>query len=405
MAVLLGCGAIFLLGEWIASRTSEPSPEEARQQVRAALATPGGLAQAELLTPLLLSVGPGGMAAVADVYEESFADGRGGVALELFVERFAALDPLDAGDRIAGWPRDRRLEAYPALFRTWARTDPGAALAALDEIADAETRSVSFPALVEGWADVASPEVLWRYLARLEQDIDRERGCQVVVRSRMLRVGAETALREIEDLPEEPALGRFKQNLLRTGVGLVARSQPDAAIAIAEAHRDDPSGDALIRRVAVNWVTQDPAAAMAWIRTQPDTAVRRRAMREAYRRWVVRDRLGAIAWMAEQRDLDGLESILDIHASALARSDPRAAIEWARGIENPVLRREAVFDAAAVWHYEDPEAAEAWLGEAGLQDAIDQRERRRRVRAQALGLDAESRSEADSGPVSDAAAD
>jgi hypothetical protein len=211
--------------------------------------------------------------------------------------------------------------------------------------------------------------------------MDRERGSQVVVYHLVARGGADAALREIEQLAEAPPLGAFKQTLLHTAVGLVARIDPERAVAVVEAHRDDPKHGSLMRRVAVNWVTQDGPAALAWLRSQPPDARRGQVMREVYRRWVVRDRPAALVWMADQVDRGDLGTILDIHATALARQDPLAAIDWARGIEDPAIRREALLDVAEVWRHESPEEANAWIGQVGLHDTIERRTERRRAKA------------------------
>ena len=374
---------------------ADPPSPEASERIRAALASADRIVQAGRIAPLLESLEPGATSDLAEVYESAFETGLGGgIALEIFVERLAAGDPLRARDRIALWPADRQREAYPALIRAWARQDPGGAFESVNEPGSPETRKASFAALIEGWSEVASPESIWRFL-NTQPDLDRELGAQVVLRSRMLRVGAEQMLREVAELPEEFA--DFEVKLLRTAVGLAARSQPRAAIAVVEAHGDEPLRDSLMRRVATNWVTQEPAAAMAWLRAQPASEVRGRVIREAYRTWVVRDRSAATAWMAEQRQLGDLGTILDIYATALARSDPRAAVAWASDIEDPQRRREALVDIGIVWHHEDPEAAGIWLREAGLEQDVERYRQRRRARVRDTGL---GRADAGEKPVS-----
>ena len=95
--------------------------------------------------------------------------------------------------------------------------------------------------LVEGWIASSHTDAVWQYLATLG-GLERERGSQVVVRHLVSQVGAEGALRRIEQLPDEPPLGAFKDKVRRTAVALVARSQPAAAIAVVEAHRGGPAG-------------------------------------------------------------------------------------------------------------------------------------------------------------------
>ncbi len=381
----LWCAMLFSLGTRVAARPATVPVD--LPQIRSALAAPDSLAQVAVLTPLLLAMGPDQVDGVARVFEASFrSGGGGGLPLELFVERHAALDPLLTLDRVLGWPLERRREALPTLLRSWARIDPRTALEVLNEISDPKIQNAAFPALIEGWVESGHIAGVWRYLAELESDRERERGSQVVLYHLVSREGAEATLREIEALPvESPRGAAFKRRVLRTAVGLVARIEPERAISLVEAYPEGADRDSLVRRVAVNWVTQDGPAAMAWLRTQPPKPQRGPVMREVYRRWVIRDRPAALAWMADQADLGALSPILDMYATALTRSDPDAAIAWALVIEDASLRREVLLDVAEVWQHADPEAAGPRIRELGLDDELEGRIERRRKRGRGKG--------------------
>ncbi len=89
--------------------------------------------------------------------------------------------------------------------------------------------------------------------------------------------------------------------------------------------------------------------------------------------------------MADQADLGDLSPILDMHATALARSDPQAAIAWALGIGDASVRREVLLDVADVWQHEDPEAAGPRIRELGLDDELEDRLEQRRSRRRGKG--------------------
>ncbi len=393
----LWCVVLFSFGTRVAARPATLPVD--LSQIRSALALPDSLGQVAVLTPLLLAMGPDQADGVARVFEASFrSGGGGGLPLELFVERCAALDRLLTLDRVLGWPLERRLEALPTLLRSWARVDPRTALEVLNEISDPKAQNAAFPALIEGWVESGQTAGVWRYLAEIETDRERERGSQVVVYHLVSREGADAALREIEELVVEPPRGAaFKKRVLRTAVGLVARIEPERAISVVEAYPEGSERDSLVRRVAVNWVTQDGPAAIAWLRTQPPKPQRGPIMREVYRRWVVRDRPAALAWMADQADLGDLSPILDMHATALTRSDPDAAIAWALGIGDASLRREVLLDVAEVWQHADPEAAGHRIRELGLDEELEDRIERRRNRGRGKGRPVQ--------PAADATAD
>jgi hypothetical protein len=315
-----------------------------------------------------------------EIFEAAFAAGRrGGLPLELFVERLAALDPLVARKRILEWPASERESALPVLVRAWAERDPQAALDALNQIRDPQIQEPAFPALIEGWSDSGQPGV-WAYLASLPVGLDRERGLLALIQRRMQRAGVDAALRDVEQLPATPEGAEFRASALRSAAGLIARSDPARAIALVDAHRAEPEAGLLLRRVAVNWVTQDGAAALDWLVAQPADAQRNRVLREAYRRWIVRSRHAAVAWFSERKDVRGLETIFDLYATALARTDPAKSIAWVESIPDPALRREAMVDVAAVWGHADPAAARPWIDANDL--AADLAERTPRRNAQ-----------------------
>ena len=74
-----------------------------------------------------------------------------------------------------------------------------------------------------------------------------------------------------------------------------------------------------------------------------------------------------------------------MHATALARSDPDAAIAWALGIGDASLRREVLLDVAEVWQHADPEAAGPRIRELGLDKELEGRIERRRSRRRGEG--------------------
>jgi hypothetical protein len=271
-----------------------------------------------------------------------------------------------------------------SLVRAWARIDPRTAEEVVRELKDQRDRKQAFPALIVGVAESGDPEV-WRYLARMGVGFEREQATVALLRQQMLTEGVEATIRTIDELSDEPPFPVFKSQSLRTAVGILARSDPVAASAIVQAHRDHEAADNLLRRLIVNWVTQDGHAAMAWLLKEPDTKNRQQVMHEAYRRWIMRDRAAALAWMAGIEDYTGVESITDIYATALARSDLKEAIAWAEALEDEAAQREALLDIGEVWRYRDPEAADEWLREVELHDALMEKLGPRRRKARAAG--------------------
>jgi hypothetical protein len=203
--------------------------------------------------------------------------------------------------------------------------------------------------------------------------MEREAATRGLVLEMVAQDGVDAAFDRLERLPDEPPYTAYKQAALRSAVGLVARADPERAARVVEAHRGERAHDMMVRRLAVNWVTQDGVAAMAWLQRLPEGDHRSRVTREAFRRWLMRDRPAAMKWMEERDDYGQLASLTDMYASALARRDPERAASWAEALEEESARREAMLDLGQIWYADDPEAASTWLRRVGLYDEVKQR--------------------------------
>lgn len=123
--------------------------------------------------------------------------------------------------------------------------------------------------------------------------------------------------------------------------GGVAATDADRALAFLEQHRGQPGYDDGLESVAISIASSDPAGAARLV----DRTGARAAGRVAF------------AW---------------------AQQDPRAAAEWAAGLDDPDLRMDAIMNLGANWSRTDPDAAIAWLidlpedigRDAGLQAAL-----------------------------------
>jgi hypothetical protein len=120
-------GLGFLLGS--PGEVDELDLDESRSRIHSTIHSTDRLEQTSLLIPVLETMGPGNVEALAQVFESTFASGTGGLPLELFVASWARFDPEGGRARISNWPADMRRQAWPALLGSWAHSDPLAAVA------------------------------------------------------------------------------------------------------------------------------------------------------------------------------------------------------------------------------------------------------------------------------------
>jgi hypothetical protein len=378
-SVALVCFLLGHRGAEIASRSARPPagpPDATRARTVAVLMGHDPVAQSLTLAPLFVAAQAADLDRITALYEEVFPRGGGsGLALDLLVEAMATADPVAAFQRIEAWPVDRRQEAMPELIHTWARLDPKTAEEILDQVTDPDTRPRAFLKFIGGWWSSGDPRI-WSYLAEAPNSMSREQASYALLRREFAAHGIDATIAKIEALPD-PEFTHFRPAALKTAIGMIARVQPERAAEIVADHRDDAIGDLLSRRLVVNWVALDPPAAMAWILSEPPSKHRDRVSREAYRRWIGRDRSAALAWMDARDGYAGLGALTDMYATARARDDLPGAIEWTAQLEDPEMRREARLDLAEVWQPRDPEAAETWVREMGLEAELEARRARR----------------------------
>ena len=230
--------------------------------------------------------------------------------------------------RIESWPADVQREAWPTWIGSRARSDPTAAVEALAEISDASVRRRARPALVDGWSSSGDPG-LWRYLSEVSDGRVRSELAEAALHQRLWQGDAATLIREIENLPVEPPMDRFKGELLALTAGILQIDDLPRAMALAEAHRDTPYGGEITARVAAKWASRDGAAAMAWLLDQPADERRRRALARAHRHWLRSDEPIAVAWLEDRVGDEDLTSLVIAYTAALAQRDLDAATEWA----------------------------------------------------------------------------
>ena len=337
---------------------------EVASAVRAALANPNELERTAALAPILASLDPRNLDAVLDAFESTFTNvGPGAVAMELLGEAWSRIDPAAALVRIQGWKPYRQNTAVPPLMRSWARRDPAAARAALEKIGPETLRESATTAVILGWADSGDPAIWEEYVAGLPfgrpaaYDLMRQLGA---------RDGVEALMQRARDVSPDVADG-FRAHALQNAAEIATRVDPERAAAFAEKHRSEAGG--LEQTVAMRWAATDGPRATEWALSRPPGPARDRTVRGAVEYWLWSDRAAAIDWVRHQPE-EVVAGVRDLYAVALGQIDPQQGLEVSASIPDPAERRRVQSLLARNWLSKQPAIAASWLTEHGLGDLV-----------------------------------
>jgi hypothetical protein len=375
IALLVTAGGGFVIGRATAPRPpdpprvarSAPPSDPAGAAIHAALLTPDPLERAVALGQALAPRGAESLEAVREAFA-GIVLGAQDFEIQLFVEWWARFDPPAA----ARWAAHHYLGRGPSVIstaaRAWAREDPQAAHTwARFQVSQPGLHGPARAGVIWGWDESGEPG-LWEAVTGGPSLTEQQVALSILVRRRILRDGADAAIRWANALPEdEPGdVRRLKINTYRRIGSQLAAIDPAAAKAWAEELGEGEYGDGFYRRVAVQLIHQDAPGTMSWLRSLPAGPRRDDAVGEAFRRWGSLREEAALAWISDRSDEDWLEPALLWQATLIGDEDPVAGIRVARGISDETERNRAVFGILRAWQGRDEAAAAAWMADQDL---------------------------------------
>lgn len=300
----------------------------------------------------------------------------------LFARWWAEHDPVAAfhaavnprwGDRHP-WMRE--------VIRVWTRREPIEAAVAVLEIPSGPARGRVEAArmAVDEWLALErmpDPRPILTVIKHLEP-IARGGALQHLVETMVEKEGIDATLEFVRNVPPDPdgLVGGSVQHeiLARTGIVLLEHD-PDRAVDWAREQADGPNGIGVQKHLAYYWGIRDGAAAMEWAMTLPKESVRNAVLKRAWVSFGRKHPDEARAWLHAQRPSEVLRHIYRRHIRTIAEEDPEKALELAERAESEALRQEMRAAAGRGWMKSDPEAATAWLAEAGLPAELEQQVR------------------------------
>lgn len=315
----------------------------------------------------------------------------------LVLHAWARLDPEAAYAQALEWRR-RKIQ--------WADPIPNYLVAevvfvwAQDPFAQVEEFLVDVPGslqgmlqgpLLRGWAESGQTKRATNFLKSQTEAGGTSQVLVTLFAGRLVhREGAEAAIEWAESL-EESKLRTFA---FRRTAEVIARVDPERATAWVEKHLGQPYAWGMARRVARSWVRRgEGARALEWIDGIELGDERESATQWSYEAWVMLDRDEAMVWAQNRATFPpSLRRHLWPHMRALVKRNPEEAVAWIRGFADQETQPALELGLAHMWLQEDREAAEVWIRDEGLEEAVAAsaaqraKAREERMRKPAVGM-------------------
>jgi hypothetical protein len=359
-----------------ASPSGASAQSSLRASIRAALQNPDALTRATSLLEAMSAVDASSIEEVVTAFEEQLVDrGDWEHELTLLAELWVPISPEGAFARVLhGWnDLDPQHHGIDAVTRAWSRSDPTSASLAIAGLEPGSIRNAALNGLALGWAESGDPGI-WEHIAQTGPNaLERERVMIQAMRAIMNLEGVDSLFSKVAALPDDMN-NNFKLHAFRSAGSLVARVEPDRAMAFAERHADGPYSKNLFARVAQRLVESDGASAMEWLSRLESGPQRDHAIFEAYRRWRIEREPEADLWLEGRRNEDWLTPVLPLQAMFLAQTKGGpVAMAWSRQISDPEVRNTALVQVGLYWIQTEPEAARVGLAEIDLLTTVETR--------------------------------
>ena len=175
---------------------------------------------------------------------------------------------------------------------------------------------------------------------------------------------AKTDPKEALDFANQISDGEIKFAAIAAALDTWIALSPEVALPWL---RDDPGSKSkgLAWRAVSVLMKQDPAQALAYVRTFPQGAARPYSYQSIFETWTKRDPQVAAAAAVGLPPGEVRNAALGYVAGEWAGRDPKAALAWVDGISETRFREELKFKVIQKWCEKDNDAVRAWARQVG----------------------------------------
>ena len=249
--------------------------------------------------------------------------------------------------------------ATTAVIHAWTQRDPLAAVGWIESFSDSAKRSRSLATLAAEWcADSPEDAASW-----VLQKQDQAEGAEIV-ESFIGTWGDQdpaAAAQWVMGLNET-----HQTEAAATLISLWAAHQPDVAAEWISRFPEGETRSSAIPSLARAWAGTEPAKAIEWCLSLADSSEKREALDDSARTWAALAPDELNQWLATQGPGTTPDRIRKVGADVIAEENPESAVKLAMQITNPAMQESAVLDSWKAWSKKDPQAANDWIGRAGL---------------------------------------
>ena len=279
-------------------------------------------------------------------------------AFDIAYGRWAASDPQAASAAVLGMPPgDARNHALESILRKIGANDAGMVSNLIEQMPPGAGRDSAVNGLIARMTK-GDPATAAQYLLTLPSGSARTKAVGNLASS-WAREDAPATLAWLSQLPDDAA----KKPLMRNAVEQLAERDPRAAVEYwLKAGLQDGLSDKgrNLAKLSWLWARQDPAAALAWARQIKDETVAGNVMSNV---------IGGIANTDPRQAADLVSQMSgspQMNAATMvselwARSDTRAAADWAMRLPNAEAQRAALGLVIQRWCEQDLVTVAGWL--------------------------------------------
>jgi len=371
----------------------EIDPAEIPSLIAALTAQPASRDKNAMITALLRNLADTNPDAALSLAEKFTDPALRTQAQVNILAEIALVDPQQALTALAKLPPgSAALMAYAAIFSTWAQQNPAeAALAALN-LPPGTQRDNALGGVARAWA-ISDPVGALNWALSLAPS---EAGAVKAVIMTVAQSDPQLAAANLDKLTDpaarNQAIGVIANNLSRTDpAGTLAWLQQvatgstyDEAVknifssftgsrladgaALLTQVTDQADRNSIIAILAKNWGSRNPADALAWVTTLPETDgdTRTTALLSIVTNWGKNDPAAAIQYIQSAADPSVFLPDAPALAKSFAASDPNAAFAWVSSLPDGTAKDQAVSNVLATLAQSD--FPSAWTDALALPD-------------------------------------
>jgi len=262
-------------------------------------------------------------------------------------------DPVTALSALQGLPPG--LADYVSFYEHWARTDPQAAFAALNQIANATTRSKTQNAVLSTMANL-DPAGAFDLLRKLPPAQQANWVLGNIFKA-WAGIDPAAALAAAQSLP----VGNARLSAIDSLYAGWAAVEPTAALAAAMELAPGPERDKALAQSFLALTAQNPAAAADFLAAQPLGESRNHMIASLTEKWADTDPIAALAWLQKNSTGDTYNNSFEKILTKMTQTDPGAAMAYIGQMPAGPARDNSQLRAIYAWGAQDPTAAKAWV--------------------------------------------